>query len=382
MPQHTSVKLYLRKVLYRTTHWETWHWLVKYMPMVPAWIWLCIKARSPWFFTAANPTLTFGGYEGEPKREMYARLPDGTYPRTIFISPAMPLSRVEDLIHKENLSYPLAVKPDVGRMGFLFRKINSLQQLREYHENMKADYLLQEFISFPLEVSIFYYRMPGEQKGTITGFVKKECLQVTGDGTSTLLELILKYPRAWFRMKEMKVRHGAKLNTIIPSGQHYILCDALNLSRGGKLVNLEHEKDEELLKVFDHISNNGNFYFGRYDVKCESVADLKKGQNFSILEFNGSGAEPHHVYGNGYSLLQAINILLHHWNILYQISIANHKNGIPFWTFTRGLRHLMQARTHFTMLRKLESDSATSFNKTTDEGQNDAQVSQQILPVA
>ena len=116
----------LKKFLYKLQHWETWHWLVKYIPMVPFWIGHCIKARSLWFFTASNPTLTFGGYEGESKIEMYKQLPSDTYPKTILIQASMPRQRVKDLALSEGFSFPLAVKPDVGRMGFMFRRIHSM----------------------------------------------------------------------------------------------------------------------------------------------------------------------------------------------------------------------------------------------------------------
>jgi hypothetical protein len=325
--------------------------------MIPFWIIHCIKARSCWFFTAANPTLTFGGYEGENKMEMYKQLPAGTYPKTILIQNGMSKTSVEGRVHLEGFTFPIAVKPDVGRMGFMFRKIDSISALLQYHEQMKVDYIVQEFVSYPLEVSVFYYRFPNQQKGTITGFVRKECLSVTGDGVSTLHELILKYPRVQFRLDEMKTKHAASLHNVIPYGQRYILSEALNLSRGGRLVSLEHEKDEKLLKLFDALSHSGQFYFGRYDIKCASINDLKEGKNFSILEFNGSGAEPHHVYGNGNSFIKAIKILLHHWDILYEISILNNKRGIPYWNFMSGLRHLRKARAHFRMLKALEFHS-------------------------
>ncbi len=329
--------------------------------MIPFWIVHCIKAKSCWFFTAANPTLTFGGYEGENKMEMYNKLPESTYPRTTYINTTASGSEVEAQVRAMDFDFPVAVKPDVGRMGLMFRKIHSLQDLLEYHGKMKVDYLLQEYIKYPLEVSVFYYRFPNHVKGSITGFVRKECLSVTGDGISSLHELMLQYPRVQFRLDEMKVKHAASLNHIIPRGENYILCDALNLSRGGKLVNLEHEKDEKLLEIFDALSYAGDFYFGRYDIKCRSTDDLKKGKNFSILEFNGSGAEPHHVYGNGNSLIEAIKILLEHWDILYTISVLNNKKGIPYWSFRRGFRHLLKARKHFKTLKQLEFKS---FNET------------------
>lgn len=348
----------IKKSINRAKHWETWHWLVKYIPMVPFWIGYCIRARSPWFFTASNPTLTFGGYEGENKMEMYNQLPDGTYPKTILIPVSLSDFDVEALVEAAGFSFPLAVKPDVGRMGLMFRRINSLNDLMRYHERMKVDYVLQEFIRYPLEVSVFYYRFPKQEKGTITGFVRKEHLYVTGDGTSTLSDLMLNYPRIQFRLEEMRLKHSAMLDHVIPPGENYILSEALNLSRGGKLVSLEHEKDEKLLGVFDRLSHAGNFYFGRYDIKCASVADLKEGKNFSILEYNGSGAEPHHVYGNGNSFVQAVKILLQHWDILYKISVENQKCGVPYWNFTRGLQHMLRSRKHIKMLRSLEFSAA------------------------
>jgi hypothetical protein len=349
---------YLKKVFFRISHWETWHWIVKYLPMIPVWVWYCFRARSWWFFTASNPTLTFGGFEGENKKEMYAQLPTGSFPKTFFISPSRSFALIEDLAAR--LGFPVAVKPDVGTMGLMFRKINSLQELREYHRRMQADYILQEFCHYPIEVSVFYYRFPGQEKGTITGFVKKEYLSVTGDGKSTLFELMQAYPRVQFRMKEMRVKHAEKLDIIIEDGEVYVLCDALNLSRGGRLVSLEHEKDERLLDVFDKLSHySGQFYFGRYDVKCASIEDLKNGKNYSILEFNGAGAEPHHVYGNGNNVIQAIKILLDHWHILFKISMANHQRGIPFWNFNRGIVHLKKSKEHFSMLKRLESNHQT-----------------------
>lgn len=350
---------YLKKVIYQVWHWETWHWLIKYIPLAPAWIWYCLRSRSLWFFTAANPSLTFGGFEGENKREMYAQLPLGSYPQTFFISCLINFSKVENLFLLNTLTFPLAVKPDIGRMGLMFRKINSITELQQYHKTIKVDYLLQEFVHYPIEVSVFYYRFPNQQQGTITGFVKKEYLSVTGDGKATLWELMLSYARVSFRLDEMRRKHADKLTTIISAGEVYTLCHALNLSRGGKLVSLEHEKDERLLEVFDELSHySKHFHFGRYDIKCASIDDLKNGKNFSILEFNGSGAEPHHVYGNGNTLLQALGILLFHWNILFKISRENYKKGIPYWSFLQGYNHLKASKKHFSLLRQSEFESS------------------------
>jgi len=345
----------LKKILFKVTHWETWHYAAKYIPIAPVWAWYCLRARSIWFFTSSNPTLTFGGFHGETKSEMYEQLPPGSYPYSVYVRHGIAFEEAEAQLANSILEYPFAVKPDAGMMGFMFRKIRNRDELREYHQKMPADYIMQQWVDYPLEVSVFYYRLPGQLSGTITGFIKKEFLQVTGDGISTLDRLIDNCARARFRLAEVKSKHADKLNHVIPAGQPYVLSHALNLSRGGKLVSLEHEKDKNLLKVFDDLSlYTKQFYYGRYDIKCASIEALKQGKDFSILEFNGSGAEPHHVYGNGNTLLKAYAILIKHWQILYKISVLNHRNGVNYWDFRRGKEYYKKANKHFKILKQLD----------------------------
>ncbi len=345
----------VKNFLFRLAHWETWHYLLKYLPMAPVWLWYCARSRSLWFFSSSNPTLTFGGFEGESKKEMYAQLPPDSYPASVYISPCLLFAEAENIIHAHSFSYPFAVKPDVGMMGYLFRKIDSRQTFKKYHEQMPVDYIVQEFIDYPLEVSVFYCRYPNQKSGTITGFLKKEFPEVTGDGISNLRELIRRHGSVRFRMEEMLVKHKNKLEQVLPTDEVFCLSPALNLSRGGKLVSLQHEIDSRLLAVFDRLSHYTKyFYYGRYDIKCASVEDLKNGQHFSILEFNGSGAEPHHIYGNNLTLIQAYRIVWQHWKILYQISKINHHNGVRYWGFRRGFLFLKKAKRHFKKLKKAD----------------------------
>jgi hypothetical protein len=347
----------VKKFFYILIHWEKWHYHLKYIPLYPAWLWYCFKARSWCWFTPSNPTLTFGGFEGERKREMYNQLPPLSYPKSIYISPSQSFTEVEKFVAENNFIYPFAVKPDAGMMGFMFRKIENAEQFKQYHETIPVDYIVQELIQYPLEVSVFYYRFPNESKGTITGFIKKEMLEVQGDGKSTLWNLMAQHPRACFRLDEMRSKHESRLNDVIPAGEIFRLSWAGNLSRGGRLISLAHEKDERLLKVFDNLSHyTKHFYYGRYDIKCLSVEDLKQGKNFCILEYNGCGAEPHHIYGNGNTLFQAYKIVLDHWHVLYKISRYNNSKGIKYWKYRDGFKFLREAKRHFRVLKKLDAE--------------------------
>lgn len=339
-------------------HWERWAYWVKYVPLYPAWLWYCLKARSFWFFTPSNPSLTFGGFEGESKKEMYAQLPPSTYPKSIFISPSLTFCEVKNLVADNHFNFPFAVKPDVGMMGFMFRKIDDVEQFKLYHTRMPVEYIVQELVKYPIEVSVFYYRYPHQQKGKITGFLKKDFLEVTGDGKATLEQLIEQLsPRAGYKPDEWKLKHAERLSEVIAEDEMFRLSWAANLSRGARLISLAHEKDDKLLKVFDDLSHyTKHFYYGRYDIKCASISDLKEGKNFSILEYNGSGAEPHHAYGAGNTLMQAHKIFLHHWKVLYKISKHNRAKGIEPWKFKEGYEFLRVAKKHFKKLRKLDAE--------------------------
>jgi hypothetical protein len=336
--------------------WELWPFWMRYFLITPHWLLYCIRSGSLWFFTPSNPTIDFGGFEGEGKREMYEQLPPHSFPNTIYIKPGIPFTQVKEQLTAAGFSFPFIVKPDVGMSGILFRKMEKEEQLKRYHEVMPADYLIQALVDYPVEFSVFYYRFPDQEKGVITGFLQKEPMHVIGDGSSSLLQLIEQHPKARHRQEELQAWHKERLGIIIPDGQKYYLTLAANLNRGGNFINLHTEIDEALHKVFDELNHySKHFFYGRYDLKATSLDDLKAGKNFLILEYNGSGAEPNHVYNSGYSLRQAHKEILKHWKVLYQISAMNKAKGIKPWSFSKGWQFVQKAKQHFAALEKVDA---------------------------
>src|SRR5215208_3248153 len=87
-------------------NWELWPFALRYLLISPVWLWYCIRSGSLWFFTPSNPTITFGGFEGEGKQEMYDQLPQALYPKTIFIQPGEPFLQVKQRLATAGLTYP------------------------------------------------------------------------------------------------------------------------------------------------------------------------------------------------------------------------------------------------------------------------------------
>ena len=290
--------------------------------------------------------------EGEPKKEMYDLLPNHLFPQTFNVLPSESYEQILSKLNQHEIRCPFIVKPEIGGQGILFRKIDSLDQLKQYHSQVPVEYIVQEMVLYPIEVSVFHIRYPQHQKGVVTGFLHKIPLQVTGDGSSSLESLVQAHPKGIKRLQELKVTHLHNWNVIIPQGEKYILSYAANHNRGAHFKDLKEHINESLVEVFDQISQQVNdFYYGRYDIMCNNIEDLKKGKNFTILEYNGCGAEPNHFYDTGYTLLNAYREIAKHWKALYEISRYNRTQGVKPWPFLKGYQFLRQTKYLYQTMR-------------------------------
>ncbi|MEP7108954.1 MAG: hypothetical protein ABI760_13260 [Ferruginibacter sp.] len=343
-------------IINKITNWEAWPFELLYTPISVFWAWYTIKSGSVWFFTASNPKLTFGGMEGEPKKEMYDLLPPALYPATFNVLPKEDFLMLKQKLILFKIDYPFIVKPEVGGQGILLRKIDNEAALKHYHSLMPWEYIIQDLVNYPMEVSVFYVRHPKEKKGTITGFLHKIPLQVTGNGMQTLGSLIQQHPKGGRRLPELIIKHRERWDEVLPDGEKYMLSYAANHNRGAQFISLKDQIDDQLVGIFDTISLKINdFFYGRYDIMCTNVEDLKLGKNFTILEYNGCGAEPNHFYDTGYSLMGAYKEILKHWKALYEISKFNSRNVVKPWTFKKGSEFLKSARKHIREMKKVDT---------------------------
>lgn len=342
----------MKKLIKRFFNWQHWPFFPFYFPLFFVWAWYILKSRSFWFFSSSNPTLTFGGFEGETKEEMYHLLPPGFYPKTIYIDPKTSFSQLTKSIAAHSFSYPFIVKPNVGMAGILFRKIDSERQLETYHRLVPVDYIVQELVDFPMEIGLFYIRHPKEKTGKITGLFSKKFPTISGDGISTIAEILA---RNKFAITEESGKlEPEKLQLVLEKDEIFNLSFIGNRYHGTTFNDLSFLIDDELISLFDKISASNHFYYGRYDIKCSSVEDLKKGINFSILEFNGAGSIPNHVYTGNFTLPQAYKEICRHWKSLYEIGHYNHKNGIRYSGFSKGLKYILKAKQNFRHQKRID----------------------------
>ena len=320
----------------RLTAWEYWPFGIVQLPLFVYWLLLSLRARSLFFFSASNPTIVLGGMFGESKNDVLRLIPKQYKPKTFLITAPATKEHVISLIKNNGFAFPVIFKPDLGERGFMVKKISNEDQIEVYLNSFKRDFLIQEFLDLPVELGVFYTRMPDEPEGYVNSVVIKDMLTVTGDGKSTLTELIRNKPRAKLQWPKLKNAHVELLEIIPPAGEKFILNSIGNHSLGTTFLNGEHLINDQLSKTFDTISKQiEGFYFGRYDLRCASVEDLYAGK-IKIMELNGCGAEPAHIYHPGFSLWKALGVLFTHWRNIFRISMQNHKRGIPFTSYHEG----------------------------------------------
>jgi len=317
------------------------------------WFYYAAKARSFFFFNAANPRIKNAGFLMESKKEIYDIIPDAYIPKTLFFKNGTAAAEILQAVAASNISFPCIAKPDIGAKGRGVEKIYSQDDIATYASRINMDFLVQEFIAYPEEVGIFYCRIPGESDGFITGIVAKEFLIVKGDGVSTITGLLMKDPRYHFQLAALQKIYGEGLDKVLGKDEVKNLVPFGNHARGAKFIDVTHWADEKFVRSFDHICKQiPEFYFGRLDIMYNCLEELKEGKNFSIIELNGAGSEPTHIYDPGHSLFFAWKEIARHFKLLCSISIKNHKRGFPYLTVKEGMHMFKENKAVMRNLKK------------------------------
>lgn len=338
----------------RLFNWEYWSFSTVYIPIYPVWLVLCLRARSLFFFAASNPSIENGGFLNESKKDIYAITPRHFSPATEFFSLPVNVDHVLNSLKQNRLFFPLIGKPDSGGRGRGVKALRDEDDVRAYVQNAFVDFHIQEFVPFKNEVGIFYYRYPGEEKGFLSGVVRKEFLTVTGDGIHTMKELLKDNKRAILQKESLHRIYGETMNEVLVQDETRVLVPYGNHARGAKFLDDTHLIDEELTQTIDEICKQvKDFYFGRLDIRYNTWDELREGKNFSVIEINGAGSEPTHIYDPRHSIFFAWKEIIRHWVILSRISRMNHKRGHRYLNFKEGVAMFREDKLHSEKLKAM-----------------------------
>ena len=71
----------------------------------------------------------------------------------------------------------------------------------------------------------------------------------------------------------------------------------------------------------------GKAHFGRIDVRYESIAALRRGEGFRVIEVNGVGSEATHIWDPECSLREAYAAQFRHYAEAFRIGAAMRRRG-------------------------------------------------------
>jgi len=287
--------------------------------------------------------MKYSGVIGESKYKVLQTIPDQFRPKTIFIPSSTPYHSILKQINNNKFKYPFIIKPDVGERGKDVELIHEEAELKTYLTEKSSALNIQEFIDLELEFGVMYHRMPTDQMGKITSVVQKGFLFVTGNGTSSLHDLMKAEIRISSRITYFEKKYKTDLNLVLPKGEKKYLEPIGNHCRGTTFYNANHIINDSLSEIFNDISVQiDGFYYGRFDLKVNSLEGLYAGQHMKIIELNGVSSEVAHIYDPEYKLIQAYRDVFAHMKFIYQIAKKNHEKGVAYdslWKFLKDLRN-------------------------------------------
>jgi hypothetical protein len=258
------------------------------------------------------------------------------------------IDAVKDFVRREELTFPIVLKPDAGQRGSGVSIVHCNQDMRDYFALASYPVIVQEYVG-GLEFGIFYYRVPGEENGRIFSITEKLFPEVVGDGERTLEELILSDDRAVCMADFYCRQNSAQVSRVLAHGEHVQLVELGTHCRGAIFRDGSHAITPALERTVDNIARSSEgFYFGRFDIRVPSFEDLKAGRNLRVLELNGVTSEATNIYDPQNTLLDAYKALFRQWRIAFEIGKRNRALG----TEPASPHHLLRAVLQYRRISK------------------------------
>jgi hypothetical protein len=264
------------------------------VPLVLHWLYLAARYRSLTLPSCLNPRIETGGLAGESKSACLSQIGAAFAP---WVAAWCRIAAGEDatLARKAaGLDYPLIAKPDIGWCGYGVRRIDSDTALSDYADCVPAGgaFILQRLVAAPHEAGLLYIRQPGALQGTLAAITLRHTPSVIGDGRCSIAALVAAEPRCRAHAATYAASIGeAGYQRVPASGERVVLTTIASLRIGARYEDASFRITPLLAARIDAIAGSmGDFHYGRFDVRFDSLAALRAG-DFSIIEVNGAGSE-------------------------------------------------------------------------------------------
>jgi hypothetical protein len=238
------------------------------------------------------------------------------------------LRHLRAFLAESDIGYPIVLKPEVGQRGQGVETAADEASAASYLERRPQACIAQAYAG-GREYGLFYYRRPGEARGRLFSITEKVAPEVTGDGRSSVEELMLRDARAVAIAAVYRRELGPARDRVPAAGERVRLVDVGTHARGAIFLDGARHATPALEAAIDQLSRSiEGFFFGRYDVRVPSVEDLEQARGLAVLELNGVTAESTDIYDPGNGVVSAWRKLARQWRIAFEIGAANRGRGV------------------------------------------------------
>lgn len=215
---------------------------------------------------------------------------------------ATSLNEAKRLIKKNKLSYPVIIKPSAGTRGlgvtWDIHTNSNIEKAITHFELASAqhDFLTSKSKTFLVEEMFqgHEYRVLGLD-GKVISCVEKIPASITGDGHSSIKKLIhdfnqTRLPGFFIHVdkvaRETLKKNKLTLKSILPEGHTLRLRNNLNMSDGGRSIDVTAQLHPVLKKICIKAIHSVGLTFGGVDLMADDISNPKT--RYVILEINSN----------------------------------------------------------------------------------------------
>jgi len=328
---------------YLVNKWEYSPEWVIHLPTSVMYTWFSLRSLTPLFFTNVSHDYRDSNITNSGKSEVYRHLEPSNYPKTVLVSAEASTA----IDHSQLPAYPLIAKPNIGKRGFSAALLKDQADLFIYVNDSRVDFLLQAYIDYPNECGIFYIRHPNQSTGKITSIGLKTLLSITGDGTSSMIELL--HQRGLHEQSGSALRHYNLEKTILDDDEVVVIEPIGSHNRGTVVRSGDHLINDQLLQSIESSLGQFELYYGRLDIKYKTWDQLLQG-DFKIIEINTITSEPLSIYDAKVGLVDKYKMIYRHLRDLYSISAYLKSQGRQRLSLSSFYKYIKDYQAHMKLI--------------------------------
>jgi len=329
----------LPNFLRRIFKFEFWPWQIFYFPLYPYLLYLSLKYKNAFAFSAINSSISEdSGLFNASKHGILEKVGAEYKPIEVLLDRSSKKGSEIKKVFNTGINFPLICKPNFGERGKNVEKIQNVSDFNSYLTEIDGPIVVQEFIDLKEEFAIVFFKHPETGEVEITSIGQKEFLKVIGDGTRTVKQLLKNNDRGVLYLKVIEKKYPDLMGILVPQGEVLVVSLLENHCRGTKFIDRNDllDNDSLLKKINKVVEPLEDFHFGRIDLKTENESSLlHEYGKITVFEINGVHAEPSHIYDSDTSIKKAYKDLYNQWDKIYAYGSVCAKNGTPCLTLKK-----------------------------------------------